>query len=86
MFQWDLVCKSDGLAELSQSLLIIGMGVGAVIFPQLADRYGRKWPYIFSMLSLTLLMFALVFVKGIIAFNVIRFAIGIAIQVRNNQD
>lgn len=41
-FQWNLVCDKAGLGELTQTIWTAGQGVGSLIFPSIADRYGRK--------------------------------------------
>ncbi|XP_070177033.1 organic cation transporter protein-like [Littorina saxatilis] len=40
--EFDLVCGRAPLAGLSQTLLMLGQGLGAVLFTALSDRFGRK--------------------------------------------
>ena len=41
-FQWDLVCEKNFLPETVQSVFVAGVLVGAMVFPTLADKFGRK--------------------------------------------
>ncbi|KAL8618481.1 hypothetical protein ACOMHN_049898 [Nucella lapillus] len=40
--EFDLVCDQKALASLTQTLLYLGNGVGAIICPWLSDLFGRK--------------------------------------------
>ncbi|KAI1294792.1 Organic cation transporter protein [Halotydeus destructor] len=46
--EWDLVCDRAWLVPLSQSIFMIGVLVGAVLFGTLADRYGRKQAFYYA--------------------------------------
>lgn len=52
--QWDLVCSKAGMGEMTQSLFIAGQGVGALLFPSLADHFGRKPIHILSLFIMML--------------------------------
>ena len=39
------MCSNEGKGELTQSLTVIGQGVGALFVLPLADKYGRKKIY-----------------------------------------
>lgn len=41
-WQWDLVCGETYKASLIQSLFMLGILFGSLIFGYLADRYGRR--------------------------------------------
>uniref|UniRef100_F7EK28 Solute carrier family 22 member 11-like n=1 Tax=Monodelphis domestica TaxID=13616 RepID=F7EK28_MONDO len=41
--EWDLVCDSQTLKTLSQSIFFAGILVGHVLWGCLSDRFGRKW-------------------------------------------
>ncbi|KAK3764946.1 hypothetical protein RRG08_045748 [Elysia crispata] len=40
--EWDLVCEKSALPEVSQTVLVSGMLVGAFLFAFLSDRFGRR--------------------------------------------
>ncbi|XP_076463314.1 organic anion transporter 3-like [Babylonia areolata] len=40
--EFDLVCERKALAGLTQTLLSLGRGLGAIVCPWLSDLYGRK--------------------------------------------
>uniref|UniRef100_A0A8D2MHK5 Solute carrier family 22 member 7 n=1 Tax=Zonotrichia albicollis TaxID=44394 RepID=A0A8D2MHK5_ZONAL len=48
--QWDLVCEQRGLNQATATFFFIGVTVGAMVFGDLSDRFGRK-----AMLQLSLL-------------------------------
>ncbi|XP_052029215.1 organic anion transporter 3 isoform X2 [Apodemus sylvaticus] len=48
--EWDLVCSSNKLKEMAQSIFMAGILVGGPVFGELSDRFGRKpiltWSYL----------------------------------------
>ncbi|XP_069138045.1 solute carrier family 22 member 6-B-like [Argopecten irradians] len=50
--EWDLFCEGGEVAELAQTMVILGQGIGAVLFSALADRYGRKPVHVFCHISM----------------------------------
>lgn len=38
--EWDLVCEKEWLAKLSQPTFMLGVLIGALVFGDIADRYG----------------------------------------------
>ncbi|KAK1335510.1 hypothetical protein QTO34_003296 [Cnephaeus nilssonii] len=48
--QWDLVCDSQALKPMAQSIFLAGVLVGAAVTGQASDRFGRKlvltWSYL----------------------------------------
>ena len=45
----NLTCTSKELIGLLGSLYFLGFAISAGIVPRLADKWGRKWPYIASL-------------------------------------
>ncbi|XP_059104577.1 organic anion transporter 3 isoform X2 [Peromyscus eremicus] len=48
--EWDLVCSSNKLKEMAQSVFMAGILIGGPVFGELSDRFGRKpiltWSYL----------------------------------------
>ena len=83
LFQWDLVCGSDELAELSQTLVMIGQAVGAFIFAPMADRIGRKSVHVGCHICLFGITLATSFAPSYIWFALMRTLTGFFQQVSN---
>ncbi|CAO2584564.1 Organic anion transporter 3 [Lemmus lemmus] len=53
--EWDLVCSSNKLKEMAQSIFMAGILVGGPVFGELSDRFGRKpiltWSYLMLAVS-----------------------------------
>ncbi|XP_043308297.1 solute carrier family 22 member 6 [Cervus canadensis] len=49
--EWDLVCSHRALRQLAQSLYMLGVLLGAMVFGCLADRLGRRKVLIFNYLQ-----------------------------------
>ena len=82
LFQWKLVCENEALTDASQTLLLAGMMVGAVLFTSLADKFGRKPFHIGCHLGLLAVGMASAFVPTFAAFLPLRFFLGAFQQVR----
>ncbi|KAH8363040.1 hypothetical protein KR084_004647 [Drosophila pseudotakahashii] len=52
--EWDLVCGRDFMAATSDSLFMLGVLLGSIVFGQLSDKYGRK-PILFASLVIQVL-------------------------------
>ncbi|VDI68520.1 MFS transporter, OCT family, solute carrier family 22 (organic cation transporter), member 4/5 [Mytilus galloprovincialis] len=76
--EWNLVCDKAGLGELTQTIFTAGQAVGALLFPSLSDRFGRKPVSITAMLSVTILSFVASF-SNYFVYTVLKFFTG-AIQ------
>ena len=79
--QWDLVCEKDGLAQVSQTILVFGVMTGAVLFPILSDRIGRKPVFMFSQMALVAVGLASALVDKIYFFLALRFLTGAFLSV-----
>ncbi|XP_050441772.1 organic cation transporter protein-like [Adelges cooleyi] len=50
--EWNLVCGRYQLSNVAQSVFMLGVLIGNVLFGVFADKYGRKVPMIFSIVLL----------------------------------
>ncbi|XP_060085889.1 organic cation transporter protein-like [Ylistrum balloti] len=74
--EWDIVCDSAELSEFSQTLVIIGQAVGAVIFTSLSDRYGRRKIHVLGHILLFVISFSIAWSPNYTVFAVLRFVLG----------
>ncbi|XP_005091630.1 organic cation transporter protein [Aplysia californica] len=74
--EMDLVCDRTGLGDLSQTLLMLGQGIGGFIFTSLADRFGRKPIYVFTSFGMTILHILIGVAPEIGSLTLFRFLIG----------
>ncbi|XP_049872502.1 organic cation transporter protein-like isoform X2 [Pectinophora gossypiella] len=44
--QWDLVCDRAWLKNLTQTIFMLGILVGNMVFGHLSDRFGRRMPFL----------------------------------------
>ncbi|XP_076444017.1 uncharacterized protein LOC143282301 [Babylonia areolata] len=80
MSEWGLVCEKEALTDVSQTLMMVGMMVGAVVITSLADRYGRKPLHIVSGLGVLLFGLATAFAPSFAVFMSLRFFLGASQQ------
>eukprot|EP00918_Siedleckia_nematoides_P062039 GHVU01135349.1.p1 GENE.GHVU01135349.1~~GHVU01135349.1.p1 ORF type:complete len:454 (+),score=29.38 GHVU01135349.1:32-1393(+) len=74
--EWDLVCKREAMKDTTQTIMIIGVMFGAMLFSTLSDRYGRKPVFLFSEMAMVVVGVATVFVHNYYLFCVLRFCAG----------
>ena len=76
------MCENEALTDVSQTLLLAGMMVGAVLFTSLADRFGRKPFHIGCHMGMLVVGLTSAFVPTFSAFMPLRFLLGAFQQVR----
>ena len=84
IFQLDLVCERSGLAELSQTLVILGQAIGSLGFTPMADKFGRRIIHVLSHIGLFVASLAMSFSPNYIMFAILRCLIGAFQQVNIN--
>lgn len=48
--EWDLVCNRSSLSSLSQTIFMLGILVGNMMFGVLADKFGRRLPLVVAVI------------------------------------
>ncbi|XP_056003356.1 solute carrier family 22 member 7-like [Ostrea edulis] len=74
--EWNLVCDSEGLGSLSTTITVVGGMVGAILFPSLADKYGRLRIIYTTFISLSMCFVLASIVPWFNAFVILRFLTG----------
>lgn len=77
---WNMVCDQRSLKEMSQTVYMGGVLVGAVIFGTLSDRYGRRMLLIISHLLMAVCGTCTAFSTSFSLFCLFRFGCGMALS------
>jgi len=75
--QWDAVCDNAHLTSTSQTVLIVGVMIGAILMSSLADKFGRKTVLLASVIGISFFGFVNAWATNYILFCICRFFIGI---------
>ncbi|CAI5797953.1 solute carrier family 22 member 6-B-like [Podarcis lilfordi] len=78
--EWDLVCHLQPLKSLAQSLFMGGVLVGAFIFGDLSDRFGRRLILIWSLLLVAVTGTGAAFSATFATYCIFRFLSGVGIS------
>jgi MFS family permease len=76
--QWDLVCNRSYLASLAQTVTMLGILFGNMLFGYLSDRFGRRNPIICAVMLQVISGTAAAFTPWFIVFLVLRFLAALA--------
>ncbi|XP_070565753.1 organic cation transporter protein-like [Ptychodera flava] len=78
--EWDLVCEEAFLSQLSQSIFMVGVMIGAFIAGYLSDKFGRKTIFLISLWSESVLGILVAFTQSYIGYTILRFLTGVMLQ------
>ncbi|KAF6718912.1 Solute carrier family 22 member 7 [Oryzias melastigma] len=78
--EWDLVCNEKHLNQALATYFFLGVTLGAIVFGQLSDKFGRKSMILVAFISSTLLGATSAFSTSYVMFAVSRALCGMALS------
>ncbi|KAK2159966.1 hypothetical protein NP493_1680g00013 [Ridgeia piscesae] len=75
--QWDLVCDKNYWTETTQTMLVIGVLIGAVTMTNVADRFGRKRTFLMNSCAGSFIVFLTAMVDNYYLFAALRLLLGV---------
>lgn len=76
--EWDLVCTRSSLSSLSQTIFMLGILVGNMLFGVLADKFGRRLPLVIAVIIQLIFGVATSFAPNYWMFVFFRFVTAVA--------
>lgn len=79
--QFDLICDRSSLAELLQTLVMVGQLIGAAFASSLSDRVGRKTVHLCSNFLTLVFGISVGFAPNYTTLAMLKFILGVLIPV-----
>ena len=76
-----MVCDDAYKASLSTTIYFCGAMLGGLLFGTLSDKFGRRPILLFCLFSPSALGILLFFIKDFVAFVILRFLLGLVLEV-----
>jgi OCT family organic cation transporter-like MFS transporter 4/5 len=76
-YEWDYYCSDNKWVKQSISIQMIGIIVGALVFGQCSDLFGRKPALLVSLIGCIISMVSSSFTNGLILFTILRFFVNV---------
>ncbi|XP_018565831.1 organic cation transporter protein isoform X2 [Anoplophora glabripennis] len=76
--EWDLVCQKQYLANLAQTITMLGILFGNMVFGYLSDRFGRRNPLVLAVILQAVSGLAAAFSPWFTLFLIMRFLAALA--------
>lgn len=74
--EWNLVCDRGYLTSLTESMFLIGVGVGGVVGGWISDKFGRKKILMSMMVAQSVLAILSLLVRSFIQYLIVRLIMG----------
>lgn len=74
--EWNLVCDRAYFTSLTESMFLIGVGVGGVVGGWISDKFGRKKVLMSMMIAQSVLAMLTLLVRSFIQYLLVRLVIG----------
>ncbi|KAM6281340.1 solute carrier family 22 member 13-like [Porphyrio hochstetteri] len=78
--EFDLVCDRKNLNDISLSVFMVGLLLGAMIFGPLSDRFGRRPIFLISLLLQCLFSVGIAFVPHFYVYMAFRCVVGVSVS------
>ncbi|XP_013149716.1 PREDICTED: organic cation transporter protein-like isoform X1 [Papilio polytes] len=76
--QWNLVCNREWLKSLTQTIFMLGILVGNMLFGHLSDRFGRRMPFVAAVCLQLITGVTTAFSVDWYMFTILRFLLAVA--------
>ncbi|CAK1555147.1 unnamed protein product [Leptosia nina] len=76
--QWNLVCEIEWLKNATQTIFMLGILVGNMVFGHLSDRFGRRVPFLIAVFLQLLSGVTTAYSVNWIMFTTLRFLLAVA--------
>ncbi|XP_013173239.1 PREDICTED: organic cation transporter protein-like isoform X1 [Papilio xuthus] len=76
--QWNLVCNREWLKSLTQTIFMLGILVGNMVFGHLSDRFGRRMPFVAAVCLQLVTGVTTAFSVDWYMFTILRFLLAVA--------